>query len=173
VLYAYQGTTPRVDASAYVQQSAHIIGDVVIGAQSSVWFNVVIRADVHHVRIGARTNIQDNSTIHVTAGRWPTLVGDDVTVAHGVIVHGCQIGDRCLIGMGAIVMDGAEVADECLIGAGTLVTPGTKVPARQLVLGSPGKIVRGLRPDEIEHLHASARNYVERAAQYRAHLQRV
>jgi len=168
MLLSYQGRMPRVDASAYVQQSAQVIGDVVIGARSSVWFNVVIRADVHHVRIGARTNIQDNSTIHVTRDRWPTVVGDDVTVAHGVILHGCRIGNRCLVGMGAIVMDGAEIADDCLVAAGSLVTPGTKIVRGQLVLGSPATVVRPLRPDELEHLQASAQNYVERAEQYRA-----
>src|SRR5262245_27160323 len=125
MLITYSGTAPRVDPSAYVQQSAQVIGDVVIGAQSSVWFNVVIRGDVFHIRIGAGTNIQDNSTVHVTAGTWPTLIGDEVTVGHAVIVHGCRIGNRCLIGMGAIVMDGVEIGDDCLVAAGALVTPGT------------------------------------------------
>jgi len=169
MLLSYQGRMPRVDASAYVQQSAQVIGDVVIGARSSVWFNVVIRADVHHVRIGARTNIQDNSTIHVTRDRWPTVVGNDVTVAHGVILHGCRIGNRCLIGMGAIVMDGAEIAEDCLVAAGSLVTPGTRIATGQLVMGSPAKVVRPLRPDELTHVLQSAQNYVELAATYRRH----
>jgi len=167
MLIAFQGRLPQVDPSAYVQESAQVIGDVVIGAESSVWFNVVIRGDVHHIRIGARSNIQDNSTVHVTKGRWPTLVGDDVTVGHGVILHGCSIGNRCLIGMGAIVMDGVEIGDECLVAAGSLVTPGTKVPSGQLVIGSPARVPRALRPGELAHLKESAQGYVERAALYR------
>jgi carbonic anhydrase/acetyltransferase-like protein (isoleucine patch superfamily) len=168
MLIAYDGRTPEVDPTAYVQSSARIIGDVTIGPQSSVWFNVVIRGDVYFVRIGARTNIQDNSTVHVTTAQWPTLVGDDVTVGHGVILHGCRIGDRCLIGMGAIVMDGAEIAEDCLVAAGALVAPGTRVPAGQLVLGSPAKMSRPLRAEELQHLRQSAANYVAHAASYRA-----
>jgi len=167
MLIAFQGRLPQVDASAYIQESAQIIGDVVIGAQASIWFNVVIRGDVHHIRIGARSNIQDNSTVHVTKGRWPTLVGDDVTVGHGVILHGCTIGNRCLIGMGAIVMDGVEIGDDCMVAAGSLVTPGTKVPAGQMVIGSPAKVPRALRAAELTHLRDSAQGYVERAALYK------
>jgi carbonic anhydrase/acetyltransferase-like protein (isoleucine patch superfamily) len=166
MLITYEGQTPRVDPSAYVQRSAQLIGDVVIGAQSSVWFNVVIRGDVHAVRIGARTNIQDNSTLHVTGGRWATAIGDDVTVGHAVVLHGCDVGNRCLIGIGAIVLDGVAIADDCLIGAGSLLTPGTKVPARSLVMGRPAKVVRPLRPDELAHLKESALNYVAHAASY-------
>jgi carbonic anhydrase/acetyltransferase-like protein (isoleucine patch superfamily) len=168
MLIAYAGRLPQVDSSAYVQQSAQVIGDVVIGPQSSVWFNVVIRGDVHHIRIGARTNIQDNTTVHVTGGRWPTLVGDDVTVAHAVIVHGCRVGNRCLIGMGAIVMDGAEIGDDCLVAAGSLVTSGTQIPPGQLVMGRPAAVARPLRPEEIARLKESAQHYVAHAASYRA-----
>jgi carbonic anhydrase/acetyltransferase-like protein (isoleucine patch superfamily) len=167
MLVAYRNRLPHVDASAYVQDSAQVIGDVEIGAHSSVWFNVVIRGDVHYIRIGARTNIQDNSTVHVTRERWPTLIGDDVTVAHGVILHGCRIGNRCLIGMGAIVMDNVEIGDDCLVAAGSLVTPGTQIPPGHLVMGSPAKVVRALRPEELAHLKQSAQNYVEYAESYR------
>ncbi len=145
MLLSYQRRAPQVHPSAYVQASAQVIGDVVIGAESSVWFNAVVRGDVHPIRIGARTNLQDNVTVHVTAGRWPTIVGDDVTVAHAVVLHGCSIADRCLIGMGAIVMDGVEIGEQCLIGAGALVTPGTRIPAGQLVMGQPAKVVRAAR----------------------------
>ena len=145
---------PRVDSRAFVQDSAQVIGDV------------VIRADVHSVRIGSRTNIQDNATVHVTGGKHATLIGDDVTVGHGAILHGCTIGNRCLIGMGAIVLDGVEVADECIIAAGSVVTPGTKIPTRRMAVGSPARIMRVLRPDEIESIRQSALNYIEHAKQY-------
>ncbi len=167
MVVTYRGRTPQIDPSAWVQPSAQVVGDVVIGPQSSVWFNVVIRGDVFHIRLGARTNIQDNSTVHVTRNRWGTLVGDDVTVAHGVILHGCRVADRCLIGMGAIVMDGVEIGEDCLVAAGSLVVPGTKIPAGQLVMGSPAKVVRPLRPDELTQLKQSAQSYVELAAGYR------
>lgn len=168
MLITYRGHVPQIDPTAFVQQSAHVIGDVVIGAQSSVWFNAVIRADVHHIRIGARTNIQDNATIHVTTGRCPTLLGDDITVAHGVILHGCRISDRCLIGLGAIVMDDVQIDADCLIAAGSLVSPGTRIPAGNLVMGSPAKVTRALRAEELMHLRQSAINYVAHAASYRA-----
>lgn len=167
MLLPFNGIAPQIDLTAYVQSSARVIGDIHLGAQASVWFNVVVRADVHHVRIGNRTNIQDNSTIHVTGGVWPTVVGEEVTVGHGVILHGCTIGSRCLVGIGAIVLDGCEIGDECLIGAGALLTPGTKVAPGHLLLGSPAKIVRKLKPAERDHIRQSAQNYVDRATQYR------
>jgi len=166
VLIAYGGTSPRVDPSAYVQQSAQVIGDVRIGPQCSVWFHVVIRADVHHSRIGARTNIQDNATIHVPHDRRPTIVGEEVTVAHGVILHGCTVGDRSLIGIGAIVLDGSEIGEECLVGAGSLVAPGSVLPGGHLVLGIPAKVVRSLNDAELEQLRGSAASYVAYAERY-------
>ena len=166
MLIAYGDHTPRIDPSAYVHASAQVIGDVEIGAQSSVWFNAVIRGDVYPIRIGVRSNIQDNSTIHVTGGRWTTTVGDEVTVGHGVILHGCRIADRCLIGIGAIVLDGVEIESDCVIAAGALVPPGTRIPSGNLAKGSPAKVVRRLRPDELAHLKQSAANYVEHAASY-------
>lgn len=166
MIIAFREHQPRIDPSAYVQASAQIIGDVEIGAQSSVWFNVVIRADVYPIRIGARTNIQDNSTIHVTGGRWSTTIGNEVTVGHGVILHGCNVGDRCLIGIGAIVLDGVEIEADCLIAAGSLVAPGTRIPTGHLAKGSPAKVARPLRPEELAHLKQSAANYIEHAAAY-------
>ena len=168
MLIALNGLSPTVDPSAYVHSSATVIGDVAVGPESSLWFNVVVRGDVHRIRIGARTNLQDQVTVHVTGGRWATEIGDEVTVAHGVILHGCCVRDRCLIGIGAIVLDGVEIEADCLIGAGSLVTPGTKIPSRSLVMGSPAKVVRPLREEEIAHLRQSAANYVEHAATYRA-----
>lgn len=168
MLIAFNNITPEVDSTAYVHSSAQVIGDVHIGAQSSVWFNSVIRADVHQIRIGRQSNIQDNATIHVTSGRWATLIGDEVTIAHGVILHGCTIGNRCLIGIGAIVLDGCRIEDECLIAAGSVVAPATVAPGGHLLLGSPAKPVRPLRDDERQVLRQSAANYVAYAERYRS-----
>ncbi|MBX3024391.1 gamma carbonic anhydrase family protein [bacterium] len=168
MLIPLDGIAPRIAATAYVQASAQVIGDVHLGDESSVWFNAVLRGDVFPIRIGARTSIQDNSTVHVTTGRHATEVGDDVTVGHNVVLHGCRIGDRCLIGIGAIVLDRCVVGDDCIVGAGALLTPGTVVPPGHLVLGRPATIVRPLRDAERAHVLQSARGYVANAARYRA-----
>jgi carbonic anhydrase/acetyltransferase-like protein (isoleucine patch superfamily) len=160
---------PAVDPTAFVVDTAVVIGDVTIGPEASLWFHAVVRGDVERVRIGARTNIQDNATVHVTRGRWPTSVGEGVTVGHAAVLHGCAVGDHCLIGIGAIILDGAAVEDECLVGAGSLLTPGTRIPPRSLVLGSPARRVRELSADEVARLHASAAGYLEHAHRYRAH----
>lgn len=167
MIVAFGDKRPRIDPTAYVPESAIVIGDVTIGAQSSVWFHTVVRADIEAIRIGARTNVQDNSTIHVVGGRWPTIVGDDVTVGHAVVLHGCTIGDGTLVGMGAIVLDGAEVGAQCLVGAGALVTPGTRIPPRSLVLGSPARRVRAINADEEARLATATANYLALSAQYR------
>ncbi len=166
--FPFEGKQPRLHPSVYVHRSAQVIGDVIIGADASLWPNVVVRGDVHHIRIGERSNIQDNSTVHVTRDRFATIIGREVTAGHNVVLHGCTVGDRCLIGIGAIVLDGVEIGDECLIGAGSLLTPGTKIPPRHLALGSPATAVRALRADEIAHLQQSAQNYVDNAQRYRA-----
>ena len=168
MLITLNGVAPRVEASAYVQSSARLVGDVHIGPESSVWFFAVIRGDVEAVRIGARTNVQDNATIHVTGGRYGTVVGDDVTVGHNAVLHGCTVGARCLIGIGAIVLDHCVIGDDCMIGAGALLTPGTAVEPGQLVLGSPARAVRPLTEAERQELRASAARYVATAARYRA-----
>jgi carbonic anhydrase/acetyltransferase-like protein (isoleucine patch superfamily) len=160
---------PVVDPTAWVADSAIVVGDVVLGPESSLWFHAVVRGDVERVRIGARTNVQDNATVHVTRDEWPAIVGAGVTVGHNAVIHGCTIGDHCLIGIGAIVLDGAVLEHECLIGAGAVVTPGMRVPTGSLVLGQPGRVVRPLSADEIAHLHRSAAGYVERLALYRRH----
>jgi carbonic anhydrase/acetyltransferase-like protein (isoleucine patch superfamily) len=164
----FGGKTPAIDGSAYVTDSAVVIGDVVIGPEASLWFHTVVRGDVERVRIGARTNLQDNATVHVARGRWPTIIGTGVTVGHAAVLHGCTIGDHCLIGIGARVLDGAVIEEECLVGAGALVTPGTRIPARSLVLGSPARRVREVSGEELAHLRGLAQNYVEYAARYRA-----
>src|SRR5437879_1260503 len=164
----FRGATPVIDPSAYVMESAVVIGDVVIGAETSVWFHAVVRGDVNAIRIGRRTNVQDTVTIHVFTARAPTNVGDDVTIGHGAIVHGCTIGDRTLIGMGAILLDGVEVGSECLGAAGALLPPGTRVAPGQLVVGSPGKAVRTLNDAERTSIVTQAANYARVAGEYRA-----
>jgi carbonic anhydrase/acetyltransferase-like protein (isoleucine patch superfamily) len=168
MLIALDGRTPQVAPTVYVHSSAHVIGDVQIGAESSVWFNAVIRGDVYHVRIGARTNIQDNATVHVTNGRHATVVADEVTVGHNAVLHGCTIGNRCLIGIGAIVLDRCTIGDDCLVGAGALLPPGTTIAPGQLVLGNPARVVRPITDAERQHLRQSAAGYVANAARYRA-----
>ena len=167
MIVAFEGHRPRIDPTAFVPDAAVVIGDVTVGPQSSLWFHTVVRGDVHHVRIGARTNVQDNATVHVVRERLPTILGDDVTVGHNVVLHGCRVEDGCLIGMGAIVLDGAVVGARSLVGAGALVTPGTDIPPQSLVLGSPAKRVRALNDDELERLRVSAANYVSLAERYR------
>jgi carbonic anhydrase/acetyltransferase-like protein (isoleucine patch superfamily) len=168
VIAPFDGRTPEIHPTAWVVDSAVIIGDVVLGADVSIWFHAVVRGDVERIRIGARSNVQDNATVHVTGGRWATVVGDDATIGHAAVVHGCTVGDRCLVGIGAIVLDGATIGDDCLVGAGALVTPGTTIPPRSLVLGAPARRVRDLTPEELAHLRQSAANYVSHARAYRA-----
>ena len=167
MIRGFRGQRPTVDPSAYVAETATVVGDVHIGARSSVWFGTVVRGDVNHVRIGARSNVQDNSVVHVTGGTHPTVVGEDVTVGHRAVLHGCTVHDRCLIGIGAIVLDGAEIGPDAMVGAGALVPPGMKVPPRTLVLGTPARVVRPLTDAELDHLRASAAHYVEYADAYR------
>jgi len=167
MIRSYRGITPTIDPSVYVDPGAQIIGDVVIGPDSSVWCNAVIRGDVNIIRIGARTNVQDLSVLHVTRRTASLLVGDEVTIGHGVVLHGCTIKNRCLIGMGSIVMDGAVVGEESIVGAGALITAGMIVPPGTLAVGVPAVVRRVLTPREIEFLAQSAANYVRDAAEYR------
>ncbi|MCK9813019.1 gamma carbonic anhydrase family protein [Pseudomonas sp. MAFF 302046] len=163
----YQNLTPSLGERAFVDSSAVVIGDVEIGADSSIWPLTVIRGDMHRIRIGARTSVQDGCVLHIThAGPFnpdgfPLLIGDDVTVAHKVMLHGCQIGSRILIGMGSIVMDGAVVEDEVIIGAGSLVPPGKRLESGFLYVGSPVKAVRPLTDKERAFFTYSAANYVK------------
>lgn len=163
MLRPYRGVLPTVDPTAYVDASAQVIGDVHIGAESSVWMNVVIRGDVNVIRIGARSNIQDGTIVHVMRDTHPTRVGDEVTVGHAVVLHGCTIDDRCLIGMGAQLLNGAEIGSDSIVAAGTLITEETKIPPRSLVMGRPGKVTRPLTDEEV----ASIRDYAERYVGYR------
>jgi carbonic anhydrase/acetyltransferase-like protein (isoleucine patch superfamily) len=167
VILAYDGRSPSIAPSAWIAPGAVVTGDVHIGEGSSVWFQSVVRGDVNHVRIGARTNIQDLSMVHVTGGTHPCLVGDDVTVGHRVVLHGCTVGDRCLVGIGAVVLDGAVLEPESMVGAGALVPPGFVVPAGKLVLGAPCKVKRDLTPEERAFFLNSAERYAGYAARYR------
>ena len=157
---------PTVATSAFIEDTAAVIGDVVIGSESSVWFHAVIRGDVHFIRIGHRTNIQDLSMLHVTHDTHPLILGDDVTIGHHVVLHGCMLQNRILVGMGAIVMDGAVIEEDCVIGAGALVTERTHIPPKSLVLGAPAKVKRPLTEDELAWIRNSARNYIRYARQY-------
>jgi len=145
---------------------SQVIGNVRIGAESSLWFNTVARGDVNWIQIGERTNIQDLCMVHVDSGGWPCQVGNDVTVGHRVILHGCEIADRVLVGMGAVVMNGAKVGEDSIIGAGALVTEGTVIPPRTLALGSPCKVKRELTDKEIQMIKLSALHYAELAKSY-------
>ncbi len=161
-------TSPRIGADTFVAENASVIGDVEIGARSSVWYGVVLRGDVYHIRIGDETSIQDNTVVHVTAGRHATVVGSRCTVGHSVVLHGCTVEDECIIGMGAIVMDRAVIGRGSIVGAGALVTPGTIVEPGQLVLGSPARAKRALGGDELTFIQVSAAHYVDLGRRYLA-----
>ncbi|MEJ7617323.1 MAG: gamma carbonic anhydrase family protein [Pyrinomonadaceae bacterium] len=157
----YRGTSPQIHPTAFVEDSAQIIGDVVIGAQSSVWFNAVVRGDVFYIRIGERTNIQDGTVVHVTNGTHATVLEDEVSIGHNATLHGCYIERGCLIGMAAVVMDGARIGAHSLVAAGSLVSPGTIIPPRSLVMGSPARIKRPLTDEDVAGLSTYWKNYIE------------
>ncbi len=157
----YNGKTPEIPASVYVAHNAVVIGDVVIGANSSVWFNAVVRGDEHYIRIGARTNVQDNCVLHVTHQTHPLFIGDDVTIGHGAIIHGCRIKNTCLIGIGAIVLDGSVVGEESIVAAGSVVKEGMIVPPRTLVAGIPAVVKRDLTQADIDFIMRLTNNYIE------------
>ncbi len=161
MIIPHKGVTPRVAATAFIADGARVIGDVHIGAHSSVWFNCVLRGDCYHIRIGECTNIQDNTVIHVTQGRFATIIGDRVTVGHSTVLHGCTIKDRCLIGIGAIVLDDVLIEEESFIAAGSLVTPGTVIPPRSMVMGAPAKIRREVTDAEVARINEHWQHYVE------------
>ncbi len=152
---------PKVDETAFVADDAVVIGDVEIGEDSSVWFGSVVRGDVNYIRIGARTNIQDLTIVHVNSNTYSSVIEDEVTVGHRVVLHGCHVERGCLIGIGAILMDGVRVGAQSLVGAGSLLTPGTIIPPRSLVIGSPARVKREMTDDELAYLDKSWRNYVE------------
>jgi carbonic anhydrase/acetyltransferase-like protein (isoleucine patch superfamily) len=167
MIRSYQGRWPQVAASAYIDPAAVIIGDVTIGEQASVWPGVVIRGDVHWIRIGARSNIQDGSVLHVMKDQYPLIVDEGVTVGHGVILHGCTIESRVLVGMGSILLNNVRVGTGSIIAAGTLVPEGTTVAPSSLFMGHPGKLRRTLSPQDLESIDAYAARYIEYAQTYR------
>lgn len=156
---SYRGIWPAIDPTAWIAGTAVIVGDVAIGPESGIWYGSVVRGDVHRIRIGARTNVQDLSVLHVTRDRYMLSIGDEVTVGHRVILHGASLGNRILVGMGTVVMDGSEVGDEVIIGAGSLVTEGTVIPPGHLAFGSPCRVRRELSGQEKEWIRESARHY--------------
>ena len=171
MIRSYRGRMPQIPASVYIDPAAVVIGDVTIGEYSSVWPCVVIRGDVHWIRIGARTNIQDGSVLHAMKDKHPVQLGDAVTVGHGAILHGCTIESRVLIGMGAIILNGARIGANSIVAAGTLVPEGTVVPPGSLFMGHPGKLRRVLTPEEQAGIEVYAVRYVEYAENYKAEKQ--
>lgn len=165
-LLPYKGIYPQLGPEVFVASGAHLIGDLIVGTEASFWFNTTARADCCHIRIGARTNAQDGSVIHVTNGRYPTEIGDDVTVGHNATIHGCTIGNLCLIGMGAVIMDGVTIGERSIIAAGALVPPGKTFPAGSLIKGNPAKVSRELTEKEINFLKVSVQNYLEYKSHY-------
>lgn len=165
-IYAYQNKKPTIPSNCFIAPDATIIGDVELGQYASVWYHTTIRGDVHWIKIGSGSNIQDGSLLHVTKDRFPLLIKDNVTVGHGVILHGCQIEDYSLIGMGATILDNAIVEKESLVAAGALVREGFRVPAGHLVAGVPAKVVRELTDKEIESFHISAEHYIKYAQEH-------
>jgi carbonic anhydrase/acetyltransferase-like protein (isoleucine patch superfamily) len=157
---------PRVHPTAYVDESAQVIGDVEIGEESSIWMTVVVRGDVHRIRIGRRTNIQDGTIVHVMRGTHATTIGNEVTIGHAAVIHGCTIEDGCLIGMSAVLLNGVQVGAGSLVAAGTLLPEGTEIPPRSLVMGSPGRVKRSLTDAEVEEVRSYADRYVEYRLDY-------
>jgi carbonic anhydrase/acetyltransferase-like protein (isoleucine patch superfamily) len=167
--FSYLDKKPNVHESVFVAPGAYLIGEVNIGKESTVWFNAVLRGDEGSISIGERTSIQDNVTCHLYEG-FPLHIGDEVTVGHNAILHGCKIGNRCIVGMGSTILDGADIGEECIIGANTLISSGKTIPPRSLVVGSPGKVVRELSERDLELIQLSIDTYVQKGKEYKQYL---
>lgn len=165
-ILAFGGVEPRVADSVFVASGARLIGGVTIGADSSIWFNAVLRADEHSITIGSASNVQDNCTIHVTAPEHPAAIGNGVTIGHAAVLHGCTVADHCLIGMGAVLLDGCELEEYTMVAAGSVVPPGRRYPGGSLLLGAPARIVRPLTDAELRHLRAASEHYIDMARGY-------
>jgi len=172
-IYELNGVRPTVGRDVFIADSAAVIGDVHLADGASVWVGAVLRGDYYPIRVGARTNLQDNVVVHITAGHAATTLGDDVTVGHSAIIHGCTIGSRVLVGMGSTVLDGAVIGDDSFIAAGSLVTPRTVIPPRSFVLGRPAKAVRPVRPEDTAAIHAGASLYAGYGRDFLAGCKRV
>ncbi len=170
--YEIDGKAPQVDSTAWIADSAEVMGNVTLGPDASVWFGCVLRGDTESMSIGEGSNIQDLSVLHADIGK-PLTVGRHVTVGHKVMLHGCTIGDESLIGIGAVVLNGAKIGKHCLVGAGALVTEGKEFPDGSMILGSPARVVKTLTPEQIEGLRSSARHYVENAQRFRHTLKKL
>ncbi len=164
----FRGVHPQIQASAYIDVSAQVIGDVHIGEESSIWCNAVLRGDMYYIRIGNRTNVQDNSVIHTRTGTHPTILEDEITIGHSVTLHGCYVERGSLIGIGSIVLDDVRVGAKSLVAAGSLITPGTIIPQRSLVMGRPAKVKRPLTDDEVADLDLFWQNYVAYTSKYKS-----
>lgn len=171
-IYELDGVVPQLADSAWVADSAQVMGRVSLAEDSSVWFGTVIRGDTEFIQIGKGSNIQDLSVLHADVGM-PLVVGENVTVGHQVMLHGCTIGDESLIGIGAVVLNGAKIGKNCLVGAGALVTEGKEFPDGSMIIGSPAKVVRQLTPEQMAGLRASAQHYIDNARRYRAGFRQV
>jgi len=166
VIRPYRGRLPVIHPTAFVDGSAQVIGDVEIGAESSIWMQAVVRGDVNVIRIGARSNVQDGTVVHVQHDTHPTRIGSDVTIGHAAIVHGCTIADRVLVGMGAIILNGATIGEDSIVAAGTVVPEQMTVPPRSMVMGVPGRVTRPIRDAELALIAESAANYVRYRLDY-------
>lgn len=171
-IYELEGVSPRIADSAWVADSAEVMGDVVLGEEVSLWFGVVARGDTAAIRIGAQTNIQDLSVLHADVGM-PLTIGSGVTVGHKAMLHGCTVGDDSLIGIGAVVLNGAKIGKGCLVGAGSLVTEGKEFPDGSMIMGTPAKVVRQLTPEQLQGLRDSARHYVANAQRFKTSLHKI
>jgi carbonic anhydrase/acetyltransferase-like protein (isoleucine patch superfamily) len=171
-IYELEGVSPRIADSAWVADSAEVMGDVVLGEEVSLWFGVVARGDTAAIRIGAQTNVQDLSVLHADVGM-PLTIGSGVTVGHKAMLHGCAVGDDSLIGIGAVVLNGAKIGKGCLVGAGSLVTEGKEFPDGSMIMGTPAKVVRQLTPEQLQGLRDSARHYVANAQRFKASLHKI
>ncbi|EKD99107.1 MAG: transferase hexapeptide protein [uncultured bacterium] len=171
-IYELEGVSPQIAESAWVADSAEVMGDVVLGEEVSIWFGVVARGDTASIRVGPRTNIQDLSVLHADDGI-PLTIGSGVTVGHKVMLHGCTIGDDSLIGIGAVVLNGAKIGQGCLVGAGALVTEGKEFPDGSMVIGSPARVVRQLTPEQLQGLRSSAQHYVDNARRFKSGLHKI
>lgn len=171
-IYELEGVSPQIPDSAWVADSAEVMGDVVLGEQVSLWFGVVVRGDTAAIRVGAQTNIQDLSVLHADVGM-PLTIGSGVTVGHKAMLHGCSVGDDSLIGIGAVVLNGAKIGKGCLVGAGSLVTEDKEFPDGSMIMGTPAKVVRQLTPEQLQGLRDSARHYVANAQRFKASLHKI